>query len=87
MIVEIVSFKNKYSKYFYELIKLSNTNDFIFGIAYRYTNYDDDTTATFNENLMSNDEEIINLPGLFIQDEIKIGEIPFRIHAISIAKA
>ena len=50
------------------------SNDFIFGIAYRYTNYDDNTTATFNENLMSNDEEIINLPGLFIQDEIKIGE-------------
>ena len=54
--------------------KKFKSNDFIFGIAYRYTNYDDDTTATFNENLMSNEEEIINLPGLFIQDEIKIGE-------------
>ena len=50
------------------------SNDFIIGIAYRYTHYDDDTTATYNENLMSNQAEIINLPGLFIQDEIKIGE-------------
>ena len=50
------------------------SNDFIIGLAYRYTHYDDDTTATYNENLMSNEAEIINLPGLFIQDEIKIGE-------------
>ena len=50
------------------------SNDFIIGIAYRYTHYDDDTTATYNENLMSNQVEITNLPGLFIQDEIKIGE-------------
>ena len=50
------------------------SNDFIIGIAYRYTHYDDDTSATYNENLMSNQEEITNLPGLFIQDEIKIGE-------------
>ena len=50
------------------------SNDFIIGIAYRYNHYDDDTTATYNENLMSNQEEITNLPGLFIQDEIKIGE-------------
>ena len=50
------------------------SNDLIIGIAYRHTNYDDDTTATYNENLMSNDAEIINLPGLFIQDEIKIGK-------------
>ena len=50
------------------------SNDFIIGIAYRYTHYDDDTTATYNENLMSNQAEITNLPGLFIQDEIKIGE-------------
>ena len=50
------------------------SNDFIIGIAYRHTYYDDDTTATYNENLMSNQAEIINLPGLFIQDEIKIRE-------------
>ena len=50
------------------------SNDFIIGIAYRYTHYDDDTSATYNENLMSNQAEITNLPGLFIQDEIKIGE-------------
>ena len=50
------------------------SNDFIIGIAYRYTHYDDDTTATYNQNLMSNQAEITTLPGLFIQDEIKIGE-------------
>ena len=49
-------------------------NDLLFGLAYRYTYYDDDTTATFNEILNSNQEDIYHMPGLFIQDEIKINE-------------
>ena len=47
-------------------------HDILFGLAYRYTHYDDDTTATFNELTSLN--QIINshLPGIFIQDEIKL---------------
>ncbi|MEK9612879.1 MAG: TonB-dependent receptor, partial [Flavobacteriaceae bacterium] len=47
-------------------------NDFLIGIAYRYSFYDDDTTATFNEGLKLNQKEITHLPGIFIQNEIKI---------------
>lgn len=50
-------------------------NSFLFGLAYRYTYYDDDTTATFNEGSSSNMAEITNLPGFFIQDEIKINDL------------
>ena len=54
--------------------KSIKNNDLLFGLAYRYTYYDDDTTATFNEILNSNQEDIYHMPGLFIQDEIKINE-------------
>ena len=54
--------------------KSIKNNDLLFGLAYRYTYYDDDTTATFNEILNSNKEDIYHMPGLFIQDEIKINE-------------
>ena len=54
--------------------KTIKNNDLLFGLAYRYTYYDDDTTATFNEILNSNKEDIYHMPGLFIQDEIKINE-------------
>ena len=54
--------------------KSIKNNDLLFGLAYRYTYYDDDTTATFNENLNLNKEDIYHMPGLFIQDEIKINE-------------
>ena len=46
-------------------------HDILLGLAYRYTYYDDDTTATFNELLNLNQETITHLPGIFIQDEIK----------------
>ena len=46
-------------------------HDLLIGLAYRYTNYDDDTTATFNEVLNVNQGTITHLPGIFIQDEIK----------------
>jgi len=51
------------------------TNSFLFGLAYRYTYYDDDTTATFNDSSSSNMAEVTNLPGFFIQDEIKINDL------------
>jgi outer membrane receptor for ferrienterochelin and colicins len=52
--------------------KIKNHN-FLFGIANRYTFYDDNTaaTSTFEGN---NLPEKQNLPGIFAQDEIKINE-------------
>jgi len=47
-------------------------HDILFGIAYRYTYYDDDTTATFNELTTLNSPINTQLPGIFIQDEIKL---------------
>ena len=49
-------------------------NDFLVGLAYRYTYYDDDTTATFDDPLGINQAEITHLPGVFIQDEIEFNE-------------
>ena len=54
--------------------KSIKNNDLLFGFAYRYTYYDDDTTATYNEIQNLNQEGIYHMPGLFIQDEIKINE-------------
>ena len=36
---------------------------------------DDDTTATFNEDFSNNQPEIVHLPGIFVQDEIKINDL------------
>ena len=49
-------------------------HDLVIGAAYRFTFYDDNTTATFNEFLGINKEEITQIPGVFIQDEIKFNE-------------
>ncbi len=49
-------------------------NDFLIGFAYRYTYYDDDTTATFDDVNSKNNAEKTHLPGVFIQNEIKINE-------------
>ena len=49
-------------------------HDLVIGAAYRFTFYDDNTTATFNEFLGINKEEITQLPGVFIQDEIQFNE-------------
>tara|TARA_B100000767_G_scaffold70659_1_gene67273 strand:- start:2068 stop:4311 length:2244 start_codon:yes stop_codon:yes gene_type:complete len=46
-------------------------HDILIGLAYRYTYYDDDTTATFNDVSKLNQETTTHLPGIFIQDEIK----------------
>jgi outer membrane receptor for ferrienterochelin and colicins len=52
--------------------QLGKKHDFLFGIAYRYTFYDDNTFATSSQNGVKNTPSNIHLPGIFIQDEIKI---------------
>ncbi|MGY8969157.1 MAG: TonB-dependent receptor [Flavobacteriales bacterium] len=52
--------------------KTLKNNDFMLGLAYRYTYYDDNTTATFEENTKSNNPSITHLPGVFIQNQTKI---------------
>lgn len=47
-------------------------NELLLGIAYRYTYYDDDTTATYDDGTSSNSPSITNLPGIFIQNLTKI---------------
>jgi outer membrane receptor for ferrienterochelin and colicins len=42
------------------------------GLAYRYTKYDDNTPATSSVELDLNQPSIIHLPGVFVQDEIKL---------------
>lgn len=45
------------------------------GLAYRYTFYDDNTPATASfDDPMKNVPEKTSLPGIFVQDEISIGE-------------
>lgn len=46
----------------------------LFGAALRYTFYDDNTTATFNNRLGINQAEETQLPGIFIQDEIEFNK-------------
>ncbi|MCL7762418.1 TonB-dependent receptor [Polaribacter sp. Z014] len=45
-------------------------HDVLMGVAYRYTNYDDNTTATASDT--ENTPSITHLPGAFIQDEITL---------------
>ncbi|MEO9570697.1 MAG: TonB-dependent receptor [Polaribacter sp.] len=45
-------------------------HDVLMGVAYRYTSYDDNTTATGNDT--ENNPSITHLPGIFIQDEITL---------------
>lgn len=49
-------------------------HDLLFGLAYRYTYYDDNTFATLNEEGLVNEPSKINLPGIFIQDEISLSK-------------
>lgn len=53
--------------------RLLGSHDLLVGLAYRYTFYDDNTPATaqFN-NIAVNKPAHTNLPGLFIQDELKL---------------
>lgn len=54
--------------------KVVGIHDILVGAAYRYTYYDDNTTATFNTQLGTNEASVIHLPGAFIQDEISLNE-------------
>ena len=53
------------------LNKNFRSSDLLLGIAYRYTLYDDNTPATSGRNQPNE----IHLPGIFIQNEIKINEL------------
>jgi len=48
-------------------------HDLLFGMAYRYTFYDDNTPATTAANSM-NEPSVIHLPGAFLQDEITFND-------------
>ena len=52
--------------------KIKKTHDLLFGIAYRYTTYDDNTFATSESDEVTNKPSIIHLPGVFIQDEMNL---------------
>lgn len=50
-------------------------NDFLFGMTFRYTYYDDNTPATATFDTLSGSKNMASntyLPGLFLQDEISI---------------
>ena len=50
--------------------KIKKIHNILLGIAHRYTSYDDNTFATFENDGVTNKPSIIHLPGIFIQDEI-----------------
>ena len=50
--------------------KIKKKHDLLFGIAYRYTTYDDNTFATSESDGETNKPSVIHLPGVFLQDEI-----------------
>ncbi|MEX2485255.1 MAG: TonB-dependent receptor [Brumimicrobium sp.] len=56
--------------------KVGNRHDFLLGTSIRYTYYDDNTTATESsvDSVVSNNPSKVILPGVFLQDEIKISE-------------
>jgi outer membrane receptor for ferrienterochelin and colicins len=52
--------------------QVGEKHDLLLGAAYRYTFYDDNTFATLNENGIENSPSIIHLPGVFLQDKIRL---------------
>ena len=52
--------------------KIKKKHDLLFGIAYRYTTYDDNTFATSKSDGEANKPSVIHLPGVFLQDEISL---------------
>ncbi|HEY0680021.1 MAG TPA: TonB-dependent receptor [Chitinophagaceae bacterium] len=52
--------------------KISEGHDILAGLALRYTQYDDNSTATLDTASNSNRPDKILLPGIFVQDEIKL---------------
>ncbi len=47
-------------------------HDILVGLPYRYTFYDDNSPATASSDNKSNKPDNIHLPGIFVQDEIKL---------------
>lgn len=57
--------------------KTPGKHDIITAIVYRYTYYDDNTPATAilnSDSLVVNDQQIVHLPGVFIQDNISLSQ-------------
>lgn len=56
--------------------KLGMKHDFMVGLTYRFTYYDDNTPATseFDTTQLLNKPAITHLPGIFVQDEWKLNE-------------
>lgn len=52
--------------------KSTGLHDMVMGAVYRYTYYDDNTPATFNDSDNKNNASETHLPGAFIQDEMTI---------------
>lgn len=52
--------------------KSTGIHHLLLGAAYRLTNYDDSTPATTDPNSQANAPSITHLPGIFLQDELKI---------------
>ena len=48
--------------------------DFTFGLSYRNTFYDDNSTATYDEILNKNTPSKTAIPGVFVQNELKFSE-------------
>lgn len=54
--------------------KTVQKHNLLLGSAYRYTFYDDNTSATSDLISDENEPSVIHLPGVFLQDEIKLTE-------------
>ncbi len=54
--------------------KQAGRHDFLTGLTYRYTYYDDNTPATASADGTGNNPSNTNLPGVFVQDEITLNE-------------
>ncbi len=52
--------------------KTAKKHGLLLGMAYRYTFYDDNTSATSDLVTDKNTPSVIHLPGVFLQDEIKL---------------
>jgi len=54
--------------------KTLQKHSLLLGLAYRYTFYDDNTPATLHQSGGLNQPSITHLPGVFLQDEVKLSE-------------
>lgn len=52
--------------------QVAKKHEVLVGVAYRYTFYDDNTFATFEDDGVTNQPSVTHLPGIFLQDEIAI---------------